>query len=157
MSDSVLHLCATINAGLAGYLEEVAARLHKWVDPLSEGQFWRNPFPYGNDIGHLVLHLTGNLNYYIGAQIAQTGYVRDRDKEFTDKQPPTKAEALERFDRAIALVADTIRKQSADDWSAFYTGRGVSAANRFAAVLDSTAHADHHLGQIIHVARELAR
>ena len=35
---------------------------------LSEEQFWRNPFPYGNDIGHLVLHLTGNLNYYIGAK-----------------------------------------------------------------------------------------
>jgi hypothetical protein len=34
--------------------------------------------------GHLPLHLTGNLNYYIGAQIAATGYVRDRDREFTE-------------------------------------------------------------------------
>ena len=66
------------------------AELHKWVDPLSNEQFWRKPYPYGNSIGHLVLHMTGNLNYYIGARVAETGYVRDRDREFTDKQPPAK-------------------------------------------------------------------
>jgi uncharacterized damage-inducible protein DinB len=150
-------LCSTVNIGLAAYYEEISTKLHKWVDPLSETQFWRNPFPYGNGIGHLVLHLTGNLNYYIGAQIAQTGYVRDRDKEFTDQQPPTKSEALEKFDRAVAMVAETIRKQSAADWSAAYSGRGVAAANRFAVVLDCAAHADHHVGQIINLSRELTR
>jgi len=39
------------------------------VDPLSNEQFWPKPYPYGNSIGHLVLHLTGNLNYYIGARV----------------------------------------------------------------------------------------
>ena len=87
-------LTATVNDSLAACYEKLSCKLHKWVDPLSETQFWRNPFPYGNDIGHLVLHLTGNLNYYIGAQIAQTGYIRDRDKEFSDQQPPGKAAAM---------------------------------------------------------------
>jgi hypothetical protein len=69
----------TVVAGLAGYYEFVAAQLHKWVDPLSNEKFWRKPCPYGNSVGHLVLHVTGNLNYYIGARVAETGYVRDRD------------------------------------------------------------------------------
>ncbi len=114
-------LCDTVNLGLANYFEKVGAKLHKWVDPLSEEQFWRNPFAYGNDIGHLVLHLTGNLNYYIGANIAGTGYVRDRDREFTETQRPAKADVLRQFDRAVSMVVDTIRKQSADDWSADYS------------------------------------
>src|SRR5437870_10527990 len=59
-------------------------------------------YPYGNSVGHLVLHMTGNLNYYIGARVAGTGYVRDRDREFTDGQPPRKDEALGAFDRTIA-------------------------------------------------------
>jgi hypothetical protein len=150
-------LTATINDGFTTHYEKLRVKLHNWVDLLTEGQFWRNPFPYGNDIGHLVLHLTGNLNYYIGAQIAQTGYVRERDKEFADEHPPTKAETLQKFDDAISLVATTIRKQSSDDWSAPYSGRGATSTNRFGIVLDCAAHADHHLGQIINLSRELSR
>jgi DinB superfamily len=150
-------LIATINGALAAYYENLGSKLHKWVDSLTEAQFWRNPFPYGNDIGHLVLHLTGNLNYYIGAEIAQTGYLRDRGKEFSDEHPPTKAEALERFDQAIALVVATIRKQSSEDWCAPYSGRGATSTNRFGIALDCAAHADHHIGQIINLTRELRR
>ncbi len=72
--------------------------------PLSDEQFWAKPFPFGNSFGHLVLHLTGNLNYYIGAQIAATGYVRDRPREFSEAAPPSKDEALKKFDDAIEMV-----------------------------------------------------
>jgi len=150
-------LCTTVNSGLANYFEKVGAKLRKWVDPLSEEQFWRNLFAYGNDIGHLVLHLTGNLNYYIGAQIAATGYVRNRDREFTEQGRPSKEDVLRQFDRAIALVAATIRRQSADDWSADYAAERSVAKDRFAIVLDCAAHADHHVGQIINLSRELTR
>ena len=95
----------------------------------TNAQFWQKPFPYGNSFGHLVLHLTGNLNYYIGAQIAQTGYVRDRPREFNDPNPPSKEEALKRFDDAVAMVQQTIRAQSPEDWSAEYSGAGTNAQN----------------------------
>ena len=150
-------LCGTVNSGLANYFEKVGAKLHKWVDPLSDEQFWRNPFAYGNDIGHLMLHLTGNLNYYIGAQIARTGYVRNRDLEFTETQRPAKDDVLREFDRAISLVVATILKQSADDWPAAYSAERSDANDRFAIVLDCAAHADHHAGQIINLSRELTR
>jgi uncharacterized damage-inducible protein DinB len=150
-------LGATVNSGLAKYFEKVAAKLHKWVDPLSDKQFWRNPFRYGNDIGHLVLHLTGNLNYYIGAQIAKTGYVRNRDREFTETNRPAKSEVLREFDRAISMVAATIRKQSAEDWPAAYAAERSDSHDRFAIALDCAAHADHHVGQIINLSRELTQ
>ena len=88
--------------------------MHRWVDPLNEDQFWRNPFSYGNSVGHLVLHLTGNLSYYIGAQIAGTGYVRNRDLEFCESRRPAKVEVLRRFDETIAMVVATIEAQSED-------------------------------------------
>src|SRR5437879_6869277 len=122
----------TVVAGLTGYYEYIAAQLHKWVDPLSNEQFWRKPYPYGNSAGHLVLHLTGNLSYYIGARIADTGYVRDRDREFTEKQPPHKDEALRAFDRTVAMVEATIRKQKPDDWGKPYNAdRDTKAGDRF--------------------------
>src|SRR5207247_9223591 len=115
----------TVASGLAAYYEYVAEHLHKWVDALSNEQFWRKPYPYGNSVGHLVLHLTGNLNYYIGARVAETGYMRDRDREFTEKQPPHKDEALRAFDRTIAMVVATIKKQRAVDWGKEYTAECV--------------------------------
>ena len=148
----------TVVAGLTGYYEYIAAQLHNWVDPLSNEQFWRKPYPYGNSVGHLVLHMTGNLNYYIGARVAETGYVRDRDREFTDGQPPRKDEALGAFDRTMAMVAATIRKQSAADWGRAYTAeREPEAADRFQIFVRCAGHAYHHVGQIVYLSRELAR
>jgi len=148
----------TVSTGLAAYYEYIAAQLHKWVDPLSNEQFWRKPYPYGNSAGHLVLHLTGNLNYYIGARIAETGYVRDRDREFTDKQPPAKEVALQVFDRTIAMVVATIRKQAPADWGKPYTAElEPEATDRFQIFVRSAGHAYHHVGQILYLTRELAR
>ena len=148
----------TVVAGLTGYYEYIAAQLHKWVDPLSNEQFWRKPYVYGNSAGHLVLHMTGNLNYYIGARVAETGYRRDRDREFTDQQPPQKDAALGAFDRAIAMVVATIRKQSPTDWGKAYTAeREAEAADRFQIFLRCAGHAYHHVGQIVYLSRELAR
>jgi uncharacterized damage-inducible protein DinB len=151
-------LSGTIAGGLANYYEHVAKQLHRWVDPLSGEQFWRNPYPYGNSVGHLVLHLTGNLSYYIGARIAETGYVRNRDREFTETQRPPKEQVLEEFDRTIALVAATIRKQSPEDWTVSYSAeREPEAKDRFTAFLRCAGHAYHHAGQIIYLSKELAR
>jgi len=148
----------TVGTGLAAYYEYVAADLHKWVDPLSNDQFWRKPYPYGNTVGHLVLHVTGNLNYYIGARVAKTGYVRDRDREFTEKQPPHKDEALQAFDRTIAMVVATIQKQRAEDWGKAYTAdREPEAEDRFQIFVRCAGHAYHHVGQIVYLSRELAR
>jgi hypothetical protein len=124
---------------------------------LSEDQFWANPFAFGNSFGHLVLHLTGNLNYYIGAQIAGTGYVRDRPLEFSDASRPSKAEVLKKFDQAIEVVLGAIGSQSADDWSKEYTATGADARDRFEMVLQCATHLHHHIGQMIYLGVELKR
>ncbi len=122
-----------------------------WPARSPRQQFWQKPFPYGNSFGHLVLHLTGNLNYYIGAQIAKTGYVRDRPREFNDPNPPSKEEALKRFDDAVAMVVRTIRAQSPEDWSAEYSGAGTDAKKRLDMIMQCAAHMQHHIGQMIYL------
>ena len=150
-------LANTVASEFANHFEDIAAKLHKWVEPLSNDQFWENPYGYGNSTGHLVLHLTGNLSYYIGAQIAASGYLRNRDREFTDTSRPSKDEVLRAFDCAVQLVVTTIRKQSAVDWSVEYSAARSQQKNRFAIMLNCAAHADHHLGQIIYLNKELTR
>ena len=108
--------------------------------------------PAGNSFGHLLLHLTGNLNYYIGAQITGTGYVRDRDREFAEKDKPSKAEVLKRFDDSVALVIETLRKQTASDWPKSYSAvREEDAENRFNIFLRCCTHLHHHIGQMMYL------
>jgi uncharacterized damage-inducible protein DinB len=132
--------------------------VHELATPLfSDTQFWQKPCPYGNSFGHLVLHLTGNLNYYIGAQLAKTGYVRNRPKEFNDPNPPSKEEALMRFDEAVTMVIKTVRSQSSEDWAKAYSGTGTQATNRLDMILQCAAHMQHHIGQMIFIVYEWER
>jgi uncharacterized damage-inducible protein DinB len=134
-----------------------AARVRELAAPVGDDQFWQKPFPFGNSFGHLVLHLTGNLNYYIGAQIAGTGYVRDRPREFNDPNPPSKDEALQKFYDAVAMVLQTIRSQSSEDWAKSYSGVGANASNRLDMVMQCAAHMQHHIGQMIYLGYEWRR
>src|ERR1041385_7480344 len=97
-------LAEAIARDLVEYYEMVRVQTHRWVNPLSTEQIWRRPFGHGNTVGHLLLHLTGNLEYYIGARLAGSGYVRDRDREFSEPEPKPKEELLQAFDRAIDRV-----------------------------------------------------
>jgi hypothetical protein len=150
-------LHATLATVLTDRYTANAARVRELSAPLSESEFWQKPFPYGNSFGHLVLHLTGNLNYYIGAQIAKTGYVRDRPREFNDPAPPSKEEALKRFDDAVAMVEQTIGAQSPEDWSAEYSGAGTNAKIRLDMIMQCAAHMQHHIGQMIYLGYEWRR
>jgi len=151
VGEKMSRLDETLASVLADRYAQNAARVRELAAPLTNAQFWRKPFPYGNSFGHLVLHLTGNLNYYIGAQIAKTGYVRDRPREFNDPNPPSKEEALKRFDAAVTMVQQTVRAQSPEGWSAEYSGTGTNAKTRVDMIMQCAAHMQHHIGQMIYL------
>src|ERR1017187_1926603 len=150
-------LKSTMATDLAARYQKLAGVVRELAAPLSEEQFWGKPFTFGNSFGHLVLHLTGNLNYYIGAQIAGTGYVRDRPLEFSDAARPSKAEVLKKFDQAIEMVLGAINSQSAEDWSREYIAVGADAPGRFGLVLQCATHLHHHIGQMMYLGFELKR
>lgn len=151
-------LDATVAQGFAARYAMLAGTVRELAAPLSEEQFWRKPLPFGNSFGHLALHLTGNLNYYIGAQVASTGYVRDRDREFAESEHAPKQAVMRRFDEAMDVVLKAIRMQSAEDWSKPYTAlREDDAGNRFNIFLRCATHLHHHVGQMMYLCFELKR
>jgi hypothetical protein len=104
-----------------------------------------------NSTGHLAQHLVGNLKNFVGKFMGQIPYVRERDREFNERQ----------FDRATLLqfideTKDAINKSLADkDASSFL----AQPFPKEAVVVkdDQTngfmlaylyAHLNYHLGQI---------
>jgi len=148
---------SAISRDLARYYQEAQQKIHALVEPLSDEQIWTKPYPYGNSIGHLLLHLTGNLSYYIGAEIAGTGYVRNRPQEFADTARYPKMLLLQSFDAAIAVVVAALQRQHESDWSAAYTAKGMEdAGDRFTVFLRCAGHIAHHTGQMMYLCKQLA-
>jgi uncharacterized damage-inducible protein DinB len=149
-------LSGLVSAGLSLHVERVRQKVRTLIDPLSPEQLWHRPYAYGNSAGHLLLHLTGNLNYYIGARIAGTGYVRDRPREFSDSTRRPKDEVLQAFDRAVDLLLATLAAQGEGDWPSPIEAVGAEdVKDRLTMFVRCVAHLDHHTGQMIYICKEL--
>ena len=64
-------------------LEKLEAEIRQYTD---EKSLWRTTGDIANPAGNLCLHLCGNLQHYIGANLGNTGYERNRPLEFSAKE-----------------------------------------------------------------------
>src|SRR5262249_32073730 len=144
-----------ITNGFIHTYRDFGKKVRDLSEKLSEQEFWDKPYPYGNSVGHLTLHIIGNLNYYIGAQIAKTGYVRDRDREFTESAPPPKEEVLRRLDEVVEMVVKTLEEQTTDSLATEYHATGWDIVqDRFTAFLRCAAHFQYHIGHMVYLTFE---
>jgi hypothetical protein len=73
----------------------------------NETQIWVIDKNILNSAGNLCLHLVGNLNTYIGAEIGKTGYIRNRELEFSLKDIP-QSELIEKIENTILVVNNAL-------------------------------------------------
>ena len=113
-----------------------------------EKNMWLIEESISNSGGNLCLHLLGNLNYFVGNILGNTGYVRERDKEFTDKNVP-RAELIACIEKLIEVVKQTIVKLSDEDMNKIYPQNIFPkdmTTEHFLIIMMS--HFNYHLGQI---------
>ena len=102
------------------------------------------------------MHLTGNLNHYIGAIIAGTGYVRHREHEFTDPEKYPRDELLGNFIRPSDLVVRTLESQD-DAGFATPVAEQLPIQTRLGLFLVCAAHLNNHIGQMSYLVQALQR
>jgi Protein of unknown function (DUF1572) len=101
-----------------------------------------------NPGGNLALHLAGNIQYFIGNVLGHTGYVRNREAEFGDKDVP-RAELLREIDNAIAAVETGMRNITEADLAKPYPEAVGGISSTTGAFLAHFAtHLAYHLGQV---------
>lgn len=123
----------------------------------SESTIWLKPEGINNSAGTLALHLVGNLNHFIGSVLGKTGYVRDREAEFYDRDVPVK-ELFERIDQTIEVVGNTLRsltpKAIEETYPIDVFGEPIGTT-KF--LIHLHGHLNYHLGQVNYHRRLLAR
>jgi uncharacterized damage-inducible protein DinB len=114
----------------------------------SDEKVWLAVTGITNSGGNLALHLVGNLKHFIGAVLGGTGYVRDRDAEFTSKSV-SRAQLSAAVDETTAIVSTTLAKLTGDELAATYPidvfGQPMTTEYF---IIHLATHFNYHLGQI---------
>jgi len=114
----------------------------------NQSKLWYVEKGISNSAGNLCLHLIGNLNHFIGAAIGSTGYVRNRELEFSQKNIPAD-ELVNRINDTVVVIENALSKLSDDilneDFPLLYNNEKVSTMLMLTHLL---THLDYHLGQI---------
>jgi hypothetical protein len=126
--------------------------LNKLKEELSafrnNNDLWHTQGDVKNSPGNLALHLTGNLKHFIGAQLGNTGYVRNRDKEFSDKNIP-REEIITGIDETMEVVNTALSNLTDEDVQKDYPipflGKQYSTLEILFILY---GHLNYHLGQI---------
>lgn len=114
----------------------------------NEVDLWKTDGEITNSAGNLTLHLIGNLRHFFGAVLGDTGYVRDREKEFSDGGVSLE-ELLAGIDQAAGDVRSTLEKLTAEDLAKTYPIEvfGHPMTTEYFLIHLAT-HLNYHLGQI---------
>jgi uncharacterized damage-inducible protein DinB len=122
-----------------------------------DGALWQVPEGVLNSAGTLVLHLTGNIQHFLGARLASTGFVRDRPAEFATRGVPRAAllRQIEAARIAVRAAADTVNDAELDrDYPEVVGGMRVAAGEY---LVHLVSHFAYHLGQVDYHRRLVTR
>ena len=134
-------------------LNKLKSEIEQYRD---EADLWKTDGEILNSAGNLCLHLNGNLQHFFGAVLGETGYVRDRDAEFTRTNVP-REQLFEDISETMRVVRSTLEKMSDEEYAIEYPIEvfGKPMTTGFF-VVHLAAHFNWHLGQIDYHRRLLA-
>ncbi|HET9725771.1 MAG TPA: DUF1572 family protein [Gemmatimonadales bacterium] len=139
----------SLAAGVAAILDRDLHTLRRELEAYpEERQIWQEVPGLPNSAGTLALHLAGNLQHYIGARWGDTGYVRNRDAEFSRRGVP-RGELLAEIERARQALAAALPRVPAEALERDFPELIADAHIRTDEYLvHLCAHFAYHLGQL---------
>lgn len=101
-----------------------------------------------NSAGNLTLHLVGNICHFVGAILGNTGYVRNRELEFSLKDIP-RQELILQIEKTIEVVNSSLEKLSEENLKKEYPLEplGYTMTTEYF-LIHLIGHLEYHLGQI---------
>jgi len=133
-------------------LDKLRAEIEAFPD---EESLWKIAGDVKNPAGTLALHLAGNLQHFFGAILGGTGYVRNRDLEFSARNIP-KTEVLANVQAARKVVEQVLGNMTDAQLNDVFPDKhfGENRSNLHA-LLHLLTHLNYHLGQVNYVRRIL--
>lgn len=143
-------IATELAALLARDLTRLVQQLRAFPDQES---LWKTAPGVANSAGNLALHLEGNLREYIGRQLGNIPYERQRPLEFSDKGLPVQ-DMVARIEHVRQVIPGVIQGLSSAALDAPYPEQvlGVPLTTR-QFLIHLLGHLNYHLGQIDYLRR----
>lgn len=114
---------------------------------------WDTPPGITNSIGNLTQHLIGNLNHFIGAILGNTGYVRNREAEFSERYF-TKSELISELTSTSEMLRSVLGSLTQETLEKTYPLEPFGYSMTTNHLIGKLAgHLGYHLGQINYLRR----
>jgi hypothetical protein len=134
-----------IKAQFAKYLKQLQSEIASYK---TEEGMWNLADGTGNAPATLALHLCGNLQHNIGAVMGKSGYVRNRDYEFSQRNT-SREKILEEISNTEKMIIPVLEKLSAEDLNKEFEDRHHDVVESNGDALVRLAlHMGYHVGQI---------
>jgi len=113
-----------------------------------EESLWKVDQDILNSGGNLCLHLIGNLKHFFGTILGNSGYVRNREEEFSLKNIP-KSELIQQVEETLNVVISTLDQLSEEELAKDYPAEplGYKMTTEYF-LIHLFGHLSYHLGQI---------
>jgi Protein of unknown function (DUF664) len=110
---------------------------------------WRTAPGVANAAGTLALHLEGNLREYIGRQLGQIEFTRDRPREFSARGLD-RDDLIARIETVHETIPPVIARLSPAQYPENVLGQPLSTRQFLVHLL---GHLNYHLGQVDYLRR----
>ncbi|WP_207421561.1 DinB family protein [Desertivirga brevis] len=113
-----------------------------------EEAMWIKEGTINNSAGNLALHIAGAVNHFIGAALGKSGYIRQRDKEFSLREV-AREDIIRQLQAASHVVNGVLDNLTSDDYHQDFPekiGGSNLTVNEF--LIHLVSHVNYHLGQI---------
>jgi uncharacterized damage-inducible protein DinB len=137
MTDSLTHL-------FLRELDRLSIEIKQYKNPET---LWETSGQISNSAGHLTLHIVGNLQHFIGAELGNSGYKRDRENEFNGA-PVSIEKLVSEIDAVKSTISNTLSSLSADILAGPFPGQIPYDLSVEGFLLHLYGHFNYHLGQI---------
>lgn len=135
----------TLNKLYKRDLNKLKSEIESYKD---ESNIWKIDGSVSNTAGNLCLHMVGNLNAYIGAELGNSGYVRQRDKEFSLKDVP-RSELIQQVEDTVIMIEATFFRLNEEDLDKdfpLHVFKEPMTTGYF--LVHLATHLTYHLGQL---------
>jgi hypothetical protein len=142
-----------LNSMLANFYERDIWKLIGEINLFrDEKNLWRTNGSVKNSSGNLALHIIGGTNHLIGATLAKTGYIRERDQEFILKDVERKI-LVAQLEHLIPMINETLNQTNLEDeYPLIFDDMKRTKGY---VLMQLLLHLNYHLGQVNYLRRIL--
>src|SRR5579863_4587876 len=129
-------------ADARGTFDRYHRRISKCLAQLSDDEIWWRPNNASNSVGNLVLHLCGNVRQWIISGIGRAPDIRERDKEFAQREAIPRAKLVAHLRATMREAGRALHRVNAEALTREYPIQGfrLSGLNAISHVYEQFSH-----------------